>query len=132
ASGLGARSLPWLCAPAENGASASPGAQRAELRTARAPAATGRPAVAPAPCGDFRARAPLCPNPRAAAEAGSEPASWATEAATVRAPAPWRCRTRSPCRNSWLRPLRTTRRPRPLPSPRARPSARIPWRPSRR
>jgi hypothetical protein len=36
-------------------AAAAPGAQRAELRAARAPAATGRPAVAPAPCGGFRA-----------------------------------------------------------------------------
>ena len=139
ASGLLARNSSWLFALAsgldlEDAAAAAPGAQRAELRAARAPAATGRPAEAPAPCGDFRARAPLCQSPQAAAgaAAGSEPAPWATEAAAVRAPAPWRCRTRSLCRNSWPRPLRTTRRPRPLASPRARPSAGTPWRRSRR
>lgn len=99
---------------------------RAPLLPPGVPRWLPRPAAAPAP------RAPLCPRPGAAAAAGSEPAPWATEAAAVRAPAPRRCRTRSPCRNSWPRPMRTTRRPRPLASPRARPSAGTPWRPSRR
>lgn len=100
---------------------------RAPLLPPRVPRWLPRPAAAPAP------RAPLCPPPgAAAAAAGSEPAPWATEAAVVRARAPRRCRTRSPCRNSWPRPMRTTRRPRPPASPRARPSAGTPWRPSRR
>ena len=63
------RAVPPDCAPsrlvsfAEDLVAAAPGEQRAELRAGRAPAATGRPAMAPAPRGGPRAPRRL-PRPR--------------------------------------------------------------------
>lgn len=152
AGGVGARgwvagSSRRLCAPASGlalrgrggGGRGALGAQAggpAELRgAARRLCSAARPRAAPAP------GSPLCPRAgAAAAAAASERRSELAEAVEAAAPprpcasalAPRRCRTRSPCRNSWPRPMRTTRRPRPPASPPARRSAGTPWRPSRR